>query len=196
MKNLIYIFIALFILGSSAYAATYYVATTGNDSYTTTQAQNSGTPWKTIGKAEANAVAGDIVKVSAGTYTENITFDGSGSSGSKITFNVNGGGSPVIVGNVNITGTHITLDGFTVSPVSGAGILLNGQYITVQNCTVTDMGACAGEQTIAMGFDGAYNTVDGCTIKDLNDIDAFHVFGHDHVIRNTYATHEHDYYQK
>ena len=49
---------------SSAYAATYYVAgDTGSDSYTSTQAQDTATPWLTIQKAADTMVAGDTVNV-------------------------------------------------------------------------------------------------------------------------------------
>jgi len=47
---------------------TYYVATTGDDSLTTTQAQNPGTPWKTISNAAAYAIAGNTVVITNGAY--------------------------------------------------------------------------------------------------------------------------------
>src|SRR2546422_5890340 len=59
-------------------AATYYVATTGNDSNTCTQVQNPSTPKRTINAAlnclgtAAYAGAGHTVEVAAGTYTETI----------------------------------------------------------------------------------------------------------------------------
>src|SRR5436309_9448306 len=59
-------------------AATYYVATTGSDSSTCTQAQNPSTPKRTINAAlnclgtAAGAGAGHTVEVAAGTYTETI----------------------------------------------------------------------------------------------------------------------------
>src|SRR5437867_1579750 len=59
-------------------AATYYVATTGSDSNTCTQAQNPSTPKRTINAAlnclgtAAYAGAGHTVQVAAGTYVETI----------------------------------------------------------------------------------------------------------------------------
>src|SRR5881296_3167391 len=59
-------------------AATYYVATTGSDSSTCTQAQNPSTPKRTINAAlnclgtAAYAGAGHTVEVAAGTYVETI----------------------------------------------------------------------------------------------------------------------------
>jgi hypothetical protein len=59
------------ILPVAAHATTYYVnATTGNDAYTTTQAQDPATPWLTLNYAESAATDGDVVHVAAGTYVE------------------------------------------------------------------------------------------------------------------------------
>lgn len=64
-----------------AYAATYYVATSGNDS-------NSGTnssPWRTVRYAVSKMVAGDTTYVRGGTYTEsNIRFSRSGTQSAPI----------------------------------------------------------------------------------------------------------------
>ena len=40
----------------------------GLDSRTTSQAQNIGTPWKTIGKLNGVLIAGDTAYVRSGTY--------------------------------------------------------------------------------------------------------------------------------
>ncbi|OGF21520.1 hypothetical protein A2316_01905 [Candidatus Falkowbacteria bacterium RIFOXYB2_FULL_38_15] len=53
---------------SSASAATYYVAKTGND---TTGDGSSGNPWLTLQKAEDTASNGDTVYANEGTYKEN-----------------------------------------------------------------------------------------------------------------------------
>jgi hypothetical protein len=59
--------------------ATYYVSTSGNDSYTTTQAQNISTPWGTLHASFNKLVAGDILKMLGGTYTS-----GTGSAGISV----------------------------------------------------------------------------------------------------------------
>ena len=53
---------------SPASGATYYVATTGND---TTGDGSFSLPWKTIGKAASVMVAGDTTYIRGGTY--NVT---------------------------------------------------------------------------------------------------------------------------
>jgi hypothetical protein len=73
--------------------ATYYVATNGNDSRTSAQAQNINTPWATVQHAVDTAIAGDTVYFRGGTYTipdanrDNvIIFPNSGTSGNPIRF--------------------------------------------------------------------------------------------------------------
>jgi hypothetical protein len=49
--------------------ATYYVATDGNDSRTTTQAQSISTPWATWQKGILEAYPGDTIYIRGGVYT-------------------------------------------------------------------------------------------------------------------------------
>jgi hypothetical protein len=62
------VILLLFITSLSLSANTYYVATNGNDSRTTTQAQNIGTPWLTWQKAINEAYPGDTIFVRGGVY--------------------------------------------------------------------------------------------------------------------------------
>lgn len=50
-------------------ATVYLNAATGNDANTYAQAQNSATPWLTLGKVNTSATTGDTVVMAAGTYT-------------------------------------------------------------------------------------------------------------------------------
>ena len=61
--------LCLTLLAAPAWAATYFVATTGSDSNTTTQAQNAGTPWLTMQKCLNSVVAGDTCTFASGTYS-------------------------------------------------------------------------------------------------------------------------------
>ena len=77
----ILILIGSFVFTNKASAATFYVSnttsngyTTGNDTYTTTQAQNKNTPWLTLNGAENNASTGDIIYVNAGTYLDPASY--------------------------------------------------------------------------------------------------------------------------
>jgi hypothetical protein len=61
------------LLGTSlVHAATYYVATNGSDSRTSTQAQNQSTPKRTINNGRACLAAGDTLRVMGGTYDETL----------------------------------------------------------------------------------------------------------------------------
>jgi hypothetical protein len=115
----------------AASATTYYVATNGNNSRTTTQAQNINTPWLTISKAASVMGAGDTCYIRGGTYRETITPTNSGSSGSKITY-ANFNGEVVTVNGTDLL-TNWSLDSGNVykawrsmSFASGNQVFVNG----------------------------------------------------------------------
>lgn len=109
---------------AAAHAATYYVASNGNDAGAGTSAQ----PWRTLQKAANSARAGDLVLVANGAYVGmNITADGTASA--PITFRANG--NNVLVNsqnasspdNINIEGgDYVTIDGFIVEDAPRVGI--------------------------------------------------------------------------
>ncbi|MDD5688276.1 MAG: carbohydrate-binding protein [Elusimicrobia bacterium] len=76
-------------------AATYYVATTGNDGNPGTEAS----PWRTIQKGASTAVAGDTVYIKTGTYTGQVDVKNSGSAGKYITFSAYPGNTVTIDGS-------------------------------------------------------------------------------------------------
>lgn len=72
--SFIFFFVLFTIKAENVLAATYYVAPTGNDSYTTTQAQNPDTPWQTLSGAQTKAANGDTIYVAAGTYKHATSY--------------------------------------------------------------------------------------------------------------------------
>ena len=67
---------------SSGWAATYHVAVGGVDT-------NSGTeekPWRTLSKANAEARAGDTIRIGPGTWNEDITISQGGGDGNPISW--------------------------------------------------------------------------------------------------------------
>jgi hypothetical protein len=95
----------LTLLASHVFAATFYVATTGNDT-------NSGTAtnlaWRTIQKAANTLAPGDTALVRGGIYSEAVTVNVSGNAGNFVTFQ-------------NFPGELPIVDGSTVPVPSGNG---------------------------------------------------------------------------
>lgn len=178
-----------------ANAAAYFVRTDGSDTSCngTSNASSTSAPncaFRTITKSAAAANGGDNVSIAAGNYAETVKLTKSGTATTPIIFT--GSGTATVQGNLVITGNYLTVAGLTISPPTAGGyyaVSIQGTNNTLRNCTVTAYGATASQQATAIGLEGgAYNTVEGCTIRDLNDIDVFHVWGHDQTIRNNYVT--------
>lgn len=97
--RILFVFLlAVFLFPAFASAATYYVATNGNDASSGTEAS----PWRTIQKAANTLVAGDTVYVKQGTYNERIIPKNSGTSSGYINF-------------IAYPGQSVTLDGSGLS---------------------------------------------------------------------------------
>jgi hypothetical protein len=116
------------LIPSTAHAADYYVAPTGDDA-------NPGTldqPWRTIQKAANVMVAGDTVYVKEGTYLKDgvcgeycgIAPKNSGSAAAPITFKVYPGHKVVVDQNFEYAGffiydkSYITVEGFEIRRAS------------------------------------------------------------------------------
>jgi len=212
MKNLIYTLIALFVLCSSAYAATYYVATNGNDSYTTTQAQNISTPWQTIQKAASTMVAGDIVNVRAGTYNESVTTQNSGTSGNYITYQRYASETVIITGGFTTSQSYIIVKGFEFSGSSITvnnsssycqilenyvhnsgvfGMFIGGSYVLVKNNRIANNGSSWGSQVTLCQWSAAaghHIVFENNEVSDptAQGEDFIQYFGHDIIVRYNY----------
>ena len=105
MKLIVFVVVVVgWIFSLQLRAATYYVATNGNDSYTTNQAKNLATPWQTINRACSNLVAGDVCVIRAGTYRETATVLISGTSNAPVTFQAYTNETVTVDGSDSITG--------------------------------------------------------------------------------------------
>ena len=127
-------------------AAEYFVSPTGDDS----QAGTLASPWKTVAKGAATAVAGDTVYVRGGVYQERITLSRSGTPGSRITLRNHPGEVPVLDGGgqtvggqtamIDVAGRdYVTISGFeirnlttSVNSQTPLGILVDGAAIGVE----------------------------------------------------------------
>jgi parallel beta-helix repeat protein len=93
---------ALPVLSAPGWAATYYVATTGNDANV---GSSLDAPFRTIQKAMTKAVAGDSVLVRGGTYRESVEAGGAGgTAASPIRVSGYNGEVPTIKGSEVVTG--------------------------------------------------------------------------------------------
>lgn len=102
-------------------AATYYVATTGNDG----NLGSSSAPWRTLQKSANTMVAGDTTIVKNGTYTQGeLVFKTSGTSGARITLQAENQHLAILSSTsscnpgISLKASYITIDGLrlTVSP--------------------------------------------------------------------------------
>ncbi|MBM3314717.1 hypothetical protein FJY71_02585 [candidate division WOR-3 bacterium] len=90
----------LLAVDGSAAGATYYVATTGNDTNPGTLAR----PWRRIGKAASTMTAGDSVLVRGGVYYENVKPGRSGTASDPITYAAYDTETVVVDGSSPVTG--------------------------------------------------------------------------------------------
>ena len=133
MSLLRFLFLGLLpaIGASSAVAALYSVAPHGDDA----NPGDEAAPWRTLARAAAVAVAGDIVELRAGVYVERVAFTRSGEAGAPIVFRARTGETPVIDGSSLVVGSGwfplLWLQG--VSHVTIEGIELTGLRTTQKN---------------------------------------------------------------
>lgn len=133
-----------------AYAATYYVATTGSNANNGSQSA----PWRDINRAvgaSSPIVGGDTVLIEPGTYTENVSIEKSGTDSARITLKAKGAVTvvdPDYEGHNWQTGVivatnqrNLTLDGIRVSRAGWGGFTLRScANVTVQNCSTYQSG--------------------------------------------------------
>ena len=156
-------------------SSTYYVSPTGSDS-------NSGTvsaPFKTFSKAASTLAAGDVLRVTAGTYTETLTLATLGTAGAPITVIGNGAVlnmQGVKPNGITVSGSYIKVSGFEVIGATDFGILVTGRNVTVENNVVHDnvtrngVGVCGISSSwgsaVKVRVGGENTTIRGNTVYD------------------------------
>src|SRR5436305_2946751 len=126
-----------FSLGIKANATNYYFSSSqGDDSRSSSQAQNSSTPWRSIDKLNSffsNIKPGDNILFKCGdTFYGSIYTERSGTSSAPITFSSYGSGSkPVVSGLITVNSWTSLGNGIYESNALSAGskvnmVLING----------------------------------------------------------------------
>jgi hypothetical protein len=188
MKKLLFLFLLTFVFYNVNARKFYFSSSTGNDSYTSTQAQNESTPWATLSKVQssfASFTSGDSILFKRGDkfkgtlFIQNKSnlyfgdyalgdiplFWGNGVPVSPLIYVVNC--TNIIFSNIKISDTTISATDRTIpSKISIAFQLTN-------NTTGTIIKKCVMDR---IGF-GIYitpsssgNTIDSCDIGNLRMI--------------------------
>ena len=135
--------LAVLLTAGASRAATYYVATTGNDA----DAGSQATPWRTLQKAGNVAVAGDTVNVLPGTYAGFRPLH-SGTAPAPIRFVAQAGVIVNTPGTANSNGDniwvrdvdYIVIDGFESTAAPRSGVAVQGEPdgnaagVVIRNC--------------------------------------------------------------
>ena len=188
MKKLLFLFLLTFVF-YNVNARKFYVSQSGNDTYTTTQAQNPATPWKTLAKAQSSIANGDSALFAKGSnFTGTLTLNNK----SNIYFGVYGtGADPLFWGTGSTLSvlftlnncTNITFYGWNISDTTISATdryiqaKIQNVFATYQGCTGVVIRKCRMDRT---GY-GVYfppgnngNTVDSCDIGNLRMIRNLH----------------------
>lgn len=109
-------------------AATYYVATNGNNSNNGSQES----PWLTVSYAASKVSAGDVVRVQSGTYNERVSIRTSGTSSAWLNFV--GDGLPTVRGFDLSSVNYVRTIGFEITHTNtGTYPYTRGVFLTGRN---------------------------------------------------------------
>jgi len=186
----------------ASHAATYYVSTSGNDSYAGTSLK----PFRTIQKAANLTKPGDTVIVKNGTYTTTtsdrvVNIKRAGTSSAYITFKAENTGGAIIDGRSNATNygivvmntaPYIRIEGFQIRGFRSMGVeVYNSHDVIIKNNHIYNIGRVTiSSCSYLYGMSGIFTTptsykitIEGNTVHDIGRLPNScqeHAYKHDH----------------
>jgi hypothetical protein len=172
---------AMFAFATPAFAANYYVDSSGAD---TNSGTSASAPWRTITKVNSAPLqAGDVVQFAGGSVFTGSLQPRSGAAGAPITYTSYGSGQATLAGGVDPSGHH------SIFYDTGA------HDVTVTKL-IADFGTNDYATTTSRDYDGwmgwtggGYNiTFDGVTFAHVFNALNVAATDHDWTVRNSTVT--------
>src|SRR5437016_10620723 len=174
------------LIPALAHSTTYYVATTGSDSNTCTQAQNPSTPKRTINAAlnclgtAAYAGAGHTVQVAAGTYVETINNNLPGGSSWSAPFTL----EAATIGTVTLqppvgAGRCMTIAAAGSQYAIINGLVCDGSNVSYDGIKITDSSYGAASFIRLQDVEIKYAKHHGILVTRSTDNEFIRVTAHD-----------------
>ena len=179
-------FLIFFISALSVRGNKYYFSSTsGDDTRSTTQAQNSSTPWKSLAKLNSffgQLKPGDSVFLQRGSiFTGPLIVSQSGVANNPIVITSYGSGAaPIINGFVTLTGWTTSGGSIWQSPCTGCGVRVN--IVDVADSS-QPMGRYPNSNTRNGGYAIVQQHADSTSLTDANLASGSNWTGADVVIR-------------
>ncbi|MBW2528111.1 MAG: right-handed parallel beta-helix repeat-containing protein [Deltaproteobacteria bacterium] len=123
----------------------------------------AGQTYTTIQAAANAAQAGDVIRVHAGTYAEDLALDASGSSSTPITLEGGIDGDAIVSGRITLDGAHWAIRTLIVEPTTGRrGVRLRGDHNLLDDVEIR------GGDNNGVDGSGTGNEIRNCRIHDLD----------------------------
>jgi hypothetical protein len=162
--------LAVLVMCSASWAATYYVdATNGNDSNTGTSPIQA---WRTLSKVNGQTFnAGDYIYFKRGEAWNETLYPDSGSSGNLITYGAYGSGNKPIIRNFSAsTKSYIKVQDIEFKSNGGdyPVYLTNSHHIRIESCKIYGNTSCTRWCAFYMTLNSNHNELITCDIAHRN----------------------------
>lgn len=187
---------AAFILGFlcsfvGAWAADYYVATTGNNGNPGSQ----GSPWLTLTYALTQAAAGDTIYLVDGAYHELAATTASGTAGNPITIRGTGASKPRLAA-IDIDHNYISIYNIEFYGHGGQASMVfvyrTCDNVIIEDCDFDPQAPATGRSQLVVDYNRPPNqtnpsnvTIRGCNFLN-NEYYCIALSGTDHLVENCY----------